>query len=88
MAKAFLLRPKKAVKRPNVTLISATPNTSKIAKSIWSKDSHVVCEVGSRNKQKTDIKKQREGQPLKIVWSGLHISRKNLPLLLRSLAKV
>jgi len=84
----FLSRPKKAVNRPNATLISATPNTSKIAKLIWGKDSHVICEVGSQNTLKTNFKKRLESEPLKIVWSGLHISRKNLPLLLKSLSKV
>ena len=84
----FLSRPKKAVNRSNVTLISATSNTSKIAKLIWDKDSHVICEVGSQNKQKKDIKMRLESEPLKIVWSGLHISRKNLPLLLKALTKV
>ena len=69
-------------------MISATPNTSKLAKSIWGKDSHVICEVGFQNNQDMDLNKRLDGEPLKIVWSGLNIPRKNLSLLLKALANV
>lgn len=84
----FLSRPKKAAKREMAALISATPNTSKLAKSIWDNESHVICEVGFQNTQKIAFNKRKNGEPLKIVWSGLHIPRKNLSLLLKSLANV
>ena len=84
----FLSRPKKAAKRKMSTLISATPNTSKLIKSIWGKDSHVICEVGFKNTQKIEFNKRKDREPLKIVWCGLHIPRKNLSLLLKSLANV
>ena len=88
LQRSFLSRPKKAAKREMAALISATPNTSKLTKSIWGKDSHVICEVGFQNIQKIEFNKRKKGEPLKIVWSGLHIPRKNLPLLLKSLANV
>ena len=88
LQRRFLSRPKKAAKREMAALISATPNTSKLTKSIWGKDSHVICEVGFKNIQKIEFNKRKKGEPLKIVWSGLHIPRKNLPLLLKSLANV
>lgn len=88
LQRRFLSRPKKAAKREMAALISATPNTSKLTKSIWGKDSHVICEVGFQNIQKIEFNKRKKGEPLKIVWSGLHIPRKNLPLLLKSLANV
>lgn len=84
----FLSRPKKAATRKNVALISATPNTSKLAKSIWGKDSHVLCEVGFQNNKDLNFNKRLDGEPLKIVWSGLHIPRKNLSLLIKTLANV
>ena len=88
LQRSFLSRPKKASKREMTALISATPNTSKLTKSIWGKDSHVICEVGFKNIQKIEFNKRKKGEPLKIVWSGLHIPRKNLPLLLKSLASI
>ena len=86
--RSFLTRPKQASKRELVTLISATPNTSELAKSIWGKDSHVICEVGFENNKEINYNKRLPNEPLKIVWNGLHIARKNLPLLLKALSKV
>ncbi len=84
----FLSRPRHASKRNISTLISATPNTSKLAKSIWGKDSHVISEVGFQINNKINYNKRLSNEPLKIVWSGRHIPGKNLPLLLMSLTKV
>lgn len=86
--RSFLSRPQKAAKREMAALISATPNTSKLAKSIWGKDSRIICEVGFQNTQNIEFNKRKNGEPLKIVWSGLHIPRKNLSLLLNSLSNV
>tara|TARA_B100000989_G_scaffold298590_1_gene288627 strand:+ start:3865 stop:5103 length:1239 start_codon:yes stop_codon:yes gene_type:complete len=84
----FFIRPKKAAKRSNSILISATPNTLKLAKSIWGKDSHVICEIGCRENENINYNKRNDNEILKIAWSGLHTPRKNLPLLLRALEKV
>ena len=35
-----------------------------------------------------NVKKLLPGEPLRIIWSGLHIARKALPLLLRALAAI
>jgi len=84
----FLIRPKKAAKRSNSTLISATPNTLKLAKSIWGKDSQVICEIGYIENENIEFNSRTDKEPLKITWSGLHTPRKNLPLLLKALEKV
>jgi len=85
--KYISIRPRKAAKRNNNSLISATPETQKEIYKIWNRESIVITEVGSF---KTNIREinTRENEVLIIVWSGLHEPRKNLGLLLESLALV
>lgn len=84
----FLIRPLLATKRINSVLITATPENNKIAKLNWGKSSSIICEVGSESLPDIQINSRLDEESLKIVWSGLHIARKNLPLLLRALSKV
>lgn len=81
----FLSRPKQAASRPNSRLISATPDNAAFIKKLWGAESVIIPEVG-QEKSLDIIPCKREGdEPLRIVWSGLHIPRKNLKLLLSSL---
>lgn len=89
MQRLFSARPRYAVKRENMALVSATKNNALIAKSIWSKESTIISEVGQSigNGEQTNM--PRIGNdPIKIVWSGVHTPRKNLPLLLKALKNI
>ena len=86
----FLHRPKNVAKRKNTYLIAATPNTQKLINKLWGCESLVMCEVG-QEKAKVKIMPNERNlkiEPLKIVWSGVHVSRKNLPLLFNALKKI
>ena len=86
----FSTRPKKAARRTNTSLIAATPDNQRLLYNLWDRRAEVVCEVG----QEKDIIKILpsirilDDEPLKIVWSGLHNPRKNLPLLFNALKKI
>ena len=86
----FLKRPKIAATRDNSSLIAATPENKKLIKKLWKKKSEVICEVGQeKNIDKIYFNKRHtDKDPIKIVWSGLHIPRKNLPLLFDAVKRI
>lgn len=63
-------------------LISATKDDQTTIKKLWQKDSLIIPEVGFTPNNHT-ILKTRNGK-LRICWSGLHIPRKALNLLLEA----
>lgn len=85
----FLPRPKKAANHKPSVLITATPDNAYWIKKIWNKEAAVISEVGQEITFGGEIKGiKRIGGPLRIIWSGLHTPRKNLPLLLKSLSQL
>lgn len=86
----FSRRPKQAAKRKNVALIAATPQNQKLIDNLWGVKSTVICEVGQEVSEHTEValSKRQSNDPLKIVWSGLHTHRKNLPLLIMAMAQL
>lgn len=90
MQRHFSERPKQAAKRNNASLIAATPGNQKIIHKLWHRNAEVICEVGQEisNVKIVPSKKISKAKPLKIIWSGQHTPRKNLPLLLDALEKV
>ncbi|WP_282049065.1 glycosyltransferase [Maribacter aquivivus] len=78
----FSQRPKKAARHINSKLISATPGDKELINQLWNRDSFLMPEIGHYQQKNFSLKIRNEGEPLKIVWSGLHIPRKNLSLLL------
>jgi len=82
-----LLRPEYAAKKAGKGLISATSAGSDRMKKIWGVDSSVICEVGTLESEGVPTSR-KESQPLRLIWSGLNIPRKALPLLLEALHKV
>lgn len=68
----------------NAIFIAATSATSILMKKHWNVDSTVMSEIGIDSFAHRPTHR-RNNQPLRIVWSGLHTGRKNLPLLLRAL---
>lgn len=84
--KKFYKRPKLAATKKQSQVIAATPDVKRAAKRLWSVDAEIIAEVGKVSLYDVKPHKRLENEPLKIVWSGLHISRKALHILLRSLA--
>ena len=86
----FSTRPKKVAKKTNTSLIAATPDNQRLLYNLWDRRAEVVCEVGQEKDIIKILPRIRilDDEPLKIVWSGLHTPRKNLPLLFNALKKI
>ena len=84
--KSILIRPKKAAKRLNSMLISATEKNQLDIKKYWGVDSILIPEVGQYIALDTFVSKRKKTEPLKIIWSGQHTGGKALNILLKSLA--
>jgi len=68
-------------------LLAATGENQRMMKSLWGVDSELMCEIGvDRLSAAAETLARGDGEPLKIVWSGLFERRKALPILLRALA--
>ncbi len=80
-----LSRPKLAANREQAILIAATPDIQNSIKKYWNQNSFIVPEIGSIENKNIKIDSRKENEPLKIVWTGQHIQRKALHLLLKSL---
>lgn len=86
----FSKRPKQASRRANSSLIAATIDNQNLIFNLWNSKSEVIGEVGQEKDVLKTLPSKRifDYEPLKIVWSGLHTPRKNLPLLFSALKKV
>lgn len=84
----FSSRVKKAVNACDA-IICAMEDDKKAVKKLFGKDSIVIPEVGLAKQSSTSVNilKRTENEKLRICWSGLHISRKALPLLLKAIAQ-
>lgn len=85
----FLPRPKYAAKKAGIGLLAATSENRDLIRRLWHCKSTVITEIGIPNlEEKISLKRRVSGQPIKIVWSGLHISRKALNLAIAAVAKL
>ena len=78
--------PKHAMQAAENGVIAATLD---IQEELWDRfrvKSHVICEVGQPQLVVADPTQRDEKEPLRICWSGLHLPRKALHLLLRAAA--
>jgi len=82
----FSKRPRMAAQVAGKALISATPSDQEGTLKFWGQPSHLLAEVGLPGAIRTKATARAKGEPLRIVWSGLHIPRKALPLGLHALA--
>lgn len=69
-------------------LITATPENREGAKKYWECSSIVLPEVGLPREPSQKILERLAGEPLRLVWTGLHIPRKALDLTLEALSHV
>lgn len=81
----FLTRTKKAATREKCSLIAATAGNAQHILKLWGQPSQIICEVGQESNNNTLPAKRQVNEKLRIIWSGLHTPRKNLPLLLNAL---
>jgi glycosyltransferase involved in cell wall biosynthesis len=84
----LLARPKQAARRTHGRLIAGTSETARAVERFYGQHSRVICEIGPPECERKPITGRWAIEPLRLVWSGLHVSRKALPLLLRALSRV
>lgn len=84
----FKVRPRKAAKQPQSRIIAATPTNANFIKKLWKREAVVISEVSQEKAKDVQILGREQNEALKIVFSGLHIPRKNLPLLFTALKEV
>ncbi len=84
----LLARPKQAARRTEGRLIAGTSETARAIERFFGQHSRVVCEIGPPDHEPSPINTRWSIEPLRLVWSGLHVSRKALPLLLRAVSRL
>lgn len=82
----FSRRPKLAAKAAGVGLIMATPENQAGAKRYWGCPSTLISEVGLPPSPPLQPGRRQTGEPLRLVWTGLHTPGKALNLALAALA--
>jgi glycosyltransferase involved in cell wall biosynthesis len=60
----------------------------RMAADRWGCEAELLLESGAVERAGVAPKVRRPGEPLRLVWSGLHIGRKALPVLLHALARL
>jgi len=86
--RVLLPGPKKAFAKAGTGVIAATEGMRKEINRWYGIDARVICEIGSPEGSADGICEREAGQELIIVWSGLFLPRKALPLLLKALARL
>ncbi len=90
LQKRWLPGPKRAFAKAASThsVIAATEGIRREIRRWYGCESEVICEIGPPPDVAGDFSRREPGEPLRIAWSGLHLPRKALPLLLRALAQL
>lgn len=87
--KRFLRGPRKAFAAGRPGVIAATSGIRREIERWYDIDSEVICEIGLPTGSIASTHSERRlEEPFRIAWSGLHLSRKALPILLRALASL
>ena len=88
MHRRFLRLPRKAFAAAGPGVIAATGAIRREIQRWYGVDAEVICEVGLPPQTCNTYAMRREGEPLRIAWSGRHLPGKALHLLLRALSHV
>ena len=84
-----LLRgPRKALRQAHGAVIAATPDIRAALLRYFESPSQIICEVGLPELDPGRACRRTNDEPLQICWSGLHIPRKALSLLLHAVARL
>jgi len=81
-----LVAPRRAFRKARGGIIAATEGIRKAIQEFYGEASEVVCEIGPPERRAAAHSVRRDGEPLRICWSGQHLPGKALPLLLRAVA--
>jgi glycosyltransferase involved in cell wall biosynthesis len=84
----FGRRPRRAAWVAGPGLITATPENQRGTEKYWQCPSTLVSEVGLPPGAAHQPLRRSPSEPLRIVWTGLHVPRKALNLALRALAEL
>ena len=85
----WLRSPRSAIAAAGPGLIAATQGISRELKRVFGADSSVISEVVAPLHLSPRVPRaRREGEPLKIIWSGVHLPGKALNLLLKGIAVI
>lgn len=85
--KKFLPGPKRAFRKA-AAVIAATEGIRREIRCWYGRESEVICEIGLPPLAASTPSVRGPREPLRLAWSGLHIPRKALPLLLHALAQL
>lgn len=90
LQKKLLRKPKQAFRKAGArgAIIAATDDTRAEIRRWYAQDSEVLCEIGLPPQTAAQPSQRKDGEPLKIVWSGFHYPGKGLPFLLTALSRV
>jgi glycosyltransferase involved in cell wall biosynthesis len=77
----------RAAFRQAAALIAATRGIQSEIRRFYHRESEVISEIGEPPVSFSDISRRHQGEPLRLLWSGLHLPGKALPVLLRALAQ-
>ncbi len=82
----FLRAPRRAALRAGPGLIAATRDMAVRIEQAWGLPSRVISEVTAPTGMTSRARHRKQGEPIRLLWSGVHLPRKALPLLLKALA--
>jgi glycosyltransferase involved in cell wall biosynthesis len=60
----------------------------RLAERIWGRRTQQMCETGASPRAEGRVRVHDPSRPLRIVWSGVHLGRKALPVLLEAIASL
>jgi glycosyltransferase involved in cell wall biosynthesis len=84
----FMQRPRRAAKAAGQALFAATPTDQAAALAYWGRSSTVIPEVGLPCQPVSAVPQRHQDEPLRIMWSGVHIPRKALNLGIEALGQL
>jgi glycosyltransferase involved in cell wall biosynthesis len=86
--KILLREPKRAFAKARGGIIAATSGIQREIERWYGEKSAVICEVGAPPSVSDGYARREPGRNLRICWSGAHLPRTGLPLLLHALARL
>ena len=80
--------PKRAFRAAEGAIIAATTGVQQQIRRFYGRESTVISEIGLLPSECSAPVRRMTHEPLRLLWSGLHIPRKALPFLLEALQKL
>jgi glycosyltransferase involved in cell wall biosynthesis len=80
-------RPVQAAKAAKL-VFGVSPTDLIFLKGPWGANASQLCDTGTDIRYPFRLREKSKDEPLRLVWSGAHVSRKALPILLQALARL